>query len=79
MGIRAVDGGRTQEGKAMASHFTTEIGRMRNDEAIARAERYRTAALAARRRESRLEPSERTLPVKHPGVVLFGFLRRAWA
>jgi hypothetical protein len=62
----------------MAIHFTTEIGRMRNDEAIARAERYRTAA-AAHRREGGLEPSERTLPVKHPGVVLFGFLRRAWA
>lgn len=43
----------------MTGHFTTEIGRMRTQESIARAERYRLAQSRARRAGTPREPSLR--------------------
>jgi hypothetical protein len=37
-----------RRGRGMSTHFTTEIGRMRNDEMLVRAERYRRAVGVAR-------------------------------
>jgi hypothetical protein len=48
----------------MTGHFTTEIGRMRTEESIARAERYRLAQRSARRAET---PAER--PLRHHALV----------
>jgi hypothetical protein len=48
----------------MTGHFTTEIGRMRTQESIARAERYRLAQSRARRADA---PAER--PFEHHVLV----------
>jgi len=42
-------------------HAMTEIGRMRREEAIARAENYRLAQIAKRRTEEAERPGERRL------------------
>jgi cobalamin biosynthesis Mg chelatase CobN len=43
----------------MTGHFTTEIGRMRTEESLARAERYRQAQRAASRADSHTERPSR--------------------